>query len=149
MMLPLVTLQLTATLAESPVLMNATAVKSAVAFWRRVRILGETNRSAIVLPGSVARTGNSHATIAAQYTRPPPSVLSPPDSSNTMIKRPSCWNTGLAISGAMLVRSQLSAVLKEQSCASLHRLGTMFENVGSVPFAKSVANCVKGTLLHP
>src|SRR2546430_10520809 len=85
--------------------------------------------------------------IAAQYTRPPPSVLSPPDSSNTMINRPSCWNTGLAISGAMLVCSQLSAVLKEQSCASLHRLGTMFENVGSVPFAKSVANRVKGTLL--
>src|SRR2546430_15954958 len=50
--------------------------------------------------------------IAAQYTRPPPSVLSPPDSSNTMIRRPSCWNTGLAISGAMLVWSQLSAVLK-------------------------------------
>src|SRR5437879_13606514 len=25
----------------------------------------------------------------------------------------------------------------------------MFENVGSVPFAKSVANRVKGTLLHP
>src|SRR6266446_8762761 len=65
MMLPAVTLQLTATLAESPVLMNPTAVKSAVAFWRRVRVLGETNRSAIVLPGSVARTGNSHATIAA------------------------------------------------------------------------------------
>src|SRR5213076_2550891 len=238
MMLPAVTLQLTAMLAESPVLMNPTAVKSAVAFWRRVRILGETSRSAIALPGSVARTGNSHATIAAvtrpardarttrsfsrarrddslclnvmglapswvcasrieelahvgrrgrsagedvhaeafendrnvlgcwyvvvdwyprfdlgliasQYTRPPPSVLSPPDSSNTMINRPSCWNTGLATSGAMLVCSQLSAVLKEQSCASLHRLGTMFENVGSVPFAKSVANCVKGTLLHP
>src|SRR2546422_10056876 len=65
MMLPAVTLQLTATLAESPVLMNPTAVKSAVAFWRRVRVLGETNRSAIVLPGWVARTGNSHATIAA------------------------------------------------------------------------------------
>src|SRR5207253_491957 len=62
---PTVTLQLTAMLAESPVLMNPTAVKSAVAFWRRVRILGETSRSAIVLPGSVARTGNSHATIAA------------------------------------------------------------------------------------
>src|SRR5436853_1321513 len=65
MMLPAVTLQLTAMLAESPVLMNPTAVKSAVAFWRRVRILGETSRSAIVPPGSVARTGNSHATIAA------------------------------------------------------------------------------------
>src|SRR3989449_9567121 len=65
MMLPAVTLQLTAMLAESPVLMNPTAVKSAVAFWRRVGVLGETNRSAIVLPGSVARTGNSHATIAA------------------------------------------------------------------------------------
>src|SRR3989475_6287300 len=65
MMLPAVTVQLTAMLAESPVLMNPTAVKSAVAFWRRVRILGETSRSAIVLPGSVARTGNWHATIAA------------------------------------------------------------------------------------
>src|SRR5213596_1649567 len=75
--------------------------------------------------------------------------ISPPASSNTMINRPSCWNTGLAMSGAMLVCSQLSAVLKEQSCASLHRLGTMFENAGSVPFAKSVANRVKGTLLHP
>src|SRR6266704_3181480 len=86
--------------------------------------------------------------IAAQYTRPPPSVLSPPDSSNTTINRPSCWNTGLASSGPMFVWSQLSAVLNEQSCASLHRLGTMFENVGSVPFARSVANWVNGTLLH-
>src|SRR5256885_11072337 len=65
MMLRAVPLQLPAMLAESPVLMNPTAVKSAVAFWRRVRILGETSRSAIVLPGPVARTGNSHATIAA------------------------------------------------------------------------------------
>src|SRR5438046_10418206 len=77
--------------------------------------------------------------IAAQYTRPPPSVLSPPDSSNTMISRPSCWHTGLAISGAMLVCSQLSAVLKEPSCASVPRSGTMFELVGRVYCAKSAA----------
>src|SRR5437660_11909215 len=44
---------------------NATAVKSAVALWRRVRGLGETSRSAIVVRGSGAGTGGSHATIAA------------------------------------------------------------------------------------
>ena len=65
-----------------------------------------------------------------------------------MIKSPFCWNTGLAMSGAILVRSQLSAVPSEQSWASLHRFGTMFENVGSAPFAMSVANCVNGTMLH-
>src|SRR5256712_13499604 len=66
--------------------------------------------------------------IAAQYTRPPPSVLSPPDSSNTRINRPSGWTTGLPISGATLVCSQPSAVPKEQSRASLPRLGTLFED---------------------
>src|SRR5437879_13397160 len=66
--------------------------------------------------------------IAAQYTRPTPSVLSPPDSSNTMVNKPSCWNTGLAISGAMLICSQLSAVLKDHTGASSHRFGPMFGN---------------------
>src|SRR5690349_3061150 len=62
-----------------------------------------------------------------------------------MISRPSCWNTGLAINGTMLALSQLSAVLSPQSCASLHRLGTMLEKLGSVPLARSVLNCVNGT----
>ena len=48
----------------------------------------------------------------------------------------------------MFAWSQLSAVPSEQSWASLHRLGTMFENVGSVPLARSVANWVKGTMLQ-
>ena len=86
--------------------------------------------------------------MTAQKTRPPPSVLSPPASSNVMINKPSCWNTGLARSGAMFALSHLSAVLNEQSCASLHRLGTMFEKLGNVPFARSVGNWVNGTILH-
>ena len=65
-----------------------------------------------------------------------------------MINSPSCWNIGLLISGSMLVLSQVSAVPSEQSCASLHRLGTMFEKVGSVPLARSVVNWVNGTMLQ-
>src|SRR5438093_10831803 len=77
--------------------------------------------------------------------RPPPCVLSLPASSNVMISRPSCWNVALASSGAMLFCNQVSAVASEQSCASLHRFGTMLEKCGRVPFARSVANWVKGT----
>src|SRR5213083_2764789 len=80
--------------------------------------------------------------------RPPPFVLSLPASSNTMINSPSCWNIGLLISGSMLFLSHVSAVPSEQSWASLHRLGTMFEKAGSVPLARSVVNWVNGTMLH-
>src|SRR2546421_8083824 len=45
----------------------------------------------------------------------------------------------------MLLASHPSAVASEQSCASLHRLGTMFTKSGNVPFARSVANCENGT----
>jgi len=58
---------------------------------------------------------------------------------------PSVWNSALLINGAMLVWSQVSATLKAQSCASLQRFRVMNENWGSVPFARSVANWVKGT----
>src|SRR5207249_5469087 len=64
-----------------------------------------------------------------------------------MISKPSRWNTGLWISGSMCVLSHVSAVPNEQSCASLHRFGTIFEKCGNVPFARSVANCVNGTRL--
>ena len=41
-------------------------------------------------------------------------------------QRPSRWNVALASSGPMLFCNQVSAVAREQSCASLHRFGTMF-----------------------
>src|SRR2546425_8292176 len=59
--------------------------------------------------------------------RPPRSTLfpyttlfrsSPPASSNRRISSPSCWNCALLTRGSMLVWSQVSAVLNEQSCAS-------------------------------
>src|SRR5256885_9478202 len=62
-----------------------------------------------------------------------------------MIKRPSRWNNALLISGSMLFLSHVSAVESEQSCASLHRSGTIFEKSGSVPLARSGANCENGT----
>ena len=62
-----------------------------------------------------------------------------------MTSSPSFWNVALSINGAMFARSHASAVASEQSCASLQRLGTTFEKSGSVPFARSVANCVNGT----
>src|SRR6266481_6475312 len=61
MMLPLVTLQLTATLAESPVLMNPTAVKSAVVFGCRMRVFGETRKLARILPVVPVARGFSQA----------------------------------------------------------------------------------------
>ena len=60
-----------------------------------------------------------------QGTCPPPLVLSDPDSSNVITRIPSVWKLALAMSGAILALSQLSAVLSEQSCASLQRLGVM------------------------
>src|SRR5712692_8106748 len=64
-----------------------------------------------------------------------------------MISSPLSWNVALLMSGSMLVWSHVSATVSEQSCASLQRLGTMFEKWGNVPFARSVANCVNGTRL--
>ncbi len=80
-------------------------------------------------------------------TRPPPLVLSLPDSSNTMMRSPSFWNVGFLISGSMLVCSQESAVESEQSCASSQPFGTIQEKLGKVPLAKSVANWGKETRL--
>src|SRR5207249_9022020 len=65
-MLPLVALQLTATVAVSPVAARPTAVKSATLFCRRVRILGEsTSRETVPVAGSVTVRDRSHPTIAA------------------------------------------------------------------------------------
>ena len=65
-MVPLVTLQLTVTLAESPVSRKATAVKSAVAFGCKVSVLGEMTRWLIVPPpGPVTATGLSQANTVA------------------------------------------------------------------------------------
>src|SRR5712664_2557707 len=61
-------------------------------------------------------------------TGPPPAVKSRVSaSSKTMMRRPSFWNTGLRITGSRLAFSQLSAVAREQLCASLQRFGTMKE----------------------
>jgi hypothetical protein len=40
------------------------------------------------------------------------------------------------------VFSQLSPVVIEQSCMSLHRFGVMNAKLGAVPAARSVASCV-------
>jgi len=42
--------------------------------------------------------------------------------------------------------SQLSPVVIEQSCMSLHRLGVMKEKLGATPPARSVDSCVYGTM---
>src|SRR5436305_12102266 len=77
--------------------------------------------------------------------RPPPRVLSLPDSSNRMISNPPFLKVELAISGPMRFFSQLSAVVREQLWASLQIFGVMNEYCGSVLFARSVANWLNGT----
>src|SRR2546425_3910453 len=73
MMLPLVTLQLTPTLAESPVLVNPTAVKSVVAFSRSVSVFGETTRSAMEPPPLQSRAYVvSQPLIITKTSTPPP-----------------------------------------------------------------------------
>src|SRR6266498_5455561 len=65
-MLPLVTLQFTDAMAVSPLLVSATAMKSAVWPVRIVMLFGETTSCATVpLPVSVTRAGISHANTTA------------------------------------------------------------------------------------
>src|SRR5437667_1216955 len=64
-MVPVVLLHVTETFAESPVFMNAAAVKSTVSFRCRVTFFGEMTRSAMVAPVELTGRGVSHAKTTA------------------------------------------------------------------------------------
>src|SRR5712692_8904220 len=83
--------------------------------------------------------------IPTQATRPPPWALSLDDSSKTMISKSPFLKLALWIKGSIWVFSQPSAVAKEQSWASLHRLGVIKEYAGRALLVRSLANCLNGT----
>src|SRR6266567_2235486 len=66
-------------------------------------------------------------------------------SSKRTMSKPSFWKAAFFTSGSMLVCSQLSAVEREQSCASSQPFGTTNENCGNAPLARSTANWEKLT----
>src|SRR5690349_11065981 len=68
-MVPVVALHVTVTFAESPVLMNAAAVKLTVSFSCTVTFLGEMTRSAMVPPVELRGRGFSHAKTSAVARR--------------------------------------------------------------------------------
>lgn len=65
--------------------------------------------------------------LATQKTRPPSNDESLPASSNVTMSSPFYWKPELLISGPMFCSSQLSAVPRLRSWASLHRFGVIKE----------------------
>src|SRR5436305_15179138 len=89
---------------------------------------------------------------------PPPLAVSvSTDSSHRIVSKPSCWNTALETSGAILALSQLSVAASlsasvhvepfGQSWPLFNWFGRRYEKLGKRLLVRSPANCESGTML--
>src|SRR5436853_6794650 len=68
-------------------------------------------------------------------------------SSKVINRTPFCCQAGDARILPTQVFSQVSPVLTEQSCISLHMFGVIHVYSGTASFLRSVSSCVSGTIL--